>query len=178
MAEVEVRTNLPELKRHLDRIGREMSAKVVRSATSAAARIFRKYAQLLAPVLKDENKRKGRVAGALKKNMFIRRSKASTSGKEHYFVGFRRGKSALRKGSDTFYGTFLEGGWIARGPGKRLRGGKRSKALQRSQATGQRYQYAFLAPAFTRGKGEALAKFFAIADKRIQKISQEKTPKL
>lgn len=181
MAEVEVRTNLPELKSHLDRIGREMSSKVIRSATSAAARIFKKYAQLYVPVLKDKNKRKGRVAGALKKNIYIRRSRDSTTGREHYFIGFRRGKAAQKKGSDTYYGTFLEGGWIPQSKGRALRGGDRSKKLQRQQLLAKgalRFEYPFLAPAFTRGRTEALAKFFATADRRIAKISQEKTPKL
>ncbi len=175
MAEVEVRSNLPELKRHLDRIGREMSSKVVRAATAAAARIFRKYAQQFAPVLKPQNARKDRVAGQLKRNLFIRRSRDSTSGREHYFIGFRRGKAAGKKGRDAFYGLFLEGGWTPRGPGKRLRGGRRTKALARATGAGKKAEYPFLAPAFTRGKTEALNRFFFIADRRIQKISQEKT---
>lgn len=179
LAEVEIRTNLPELKRHLNSIGKQFADRVVRSATAAAARVFKRNAEALAPVLKPENARKNRIVGALKKNMFIRRSKERTSGKEHYFVGFRRGKQAAKRAKDTFYGTFLEGGWVARGPGRGLRGGKRSKALQRGRAAAAgavRYQYPFLAPAFTRGKDEALRKFFQTAERRIAKISQERTP--
>jgi hypothetical protein len=181
-SEINVASNLPDLKRHLSGIGRDMSAKVVRAATAAAARVFRRIAAQLVPVLKPENKRKGRVAGALKANIYIRRSKDAANGKEHYFVGFRQGRGrgkirgALR--SDTFYGKFLEGGWMPRGKGNKITGGRRRATQQRvaSRSAGAAVvQYPFLLPAFQRGRNEALSKFFAIADTRIAKLNDEKT---
>lgn len=175
MAEVEVTSNLPELKSHLDRIGKEFAGRVMRNATAAAARVFRTRAANLAPVLQKPAPR--RTAGTLRRAMVIKRSKDRTSGREHYFVGFRRGRDAAKKGRDAFYGYFLEAGWKPRGPGKKLRGGNRSRALQRRSSAGQEImQYRFLRPAFESGKSEALAKFFAAADKNIARLSAQRTP--
>ena len=180
--EIDVHSNLPELKSHLTAIGQKMSSSVVRAATTAAARVFKRIAQQLAPVLKPSNASPRRVAGALKRNMYIRRSKDSTTGREHYFVGFRQGKGRGKsKGvvrTDTFYGKLLEGGWMPRGPGRKLTGGRRKRTAERVAARSAGHpqvSYPFLQPAFTRGRTEALSRFFAIADKRIAKLSQEKT---
>lgn len=174
MAEVEIKSNLPELKSHLTRIGRELSSKVIRSATNAAAQVIKRKAISLAPVLQVPDKR--RIAGALKRNIYVRRSKDRTTGREHYYVGFRVGKSRGKtKHADTFYGYFLEGGWIPRSPGRARRGGNRSRAAQRASDSGVRKQFPFLKPAFEATRNEAIAKFFATAERRIAKISAEKT---
>ena len=176
MAEIEIRTNLPELKSHLNAIGKQFASKVMRGATAAAARVFKKSAQLFAPVLRTPDKR--RTPGALQRGIYIKRSKDSTSGREHYFVGFRRGKAAAKKGRDAFYGYFLERGWVPRGPGQRVKGGRRTRALQRTKSAHlQITKYKFIEPAFEKSRSEALDRFFKIADKGIAKINAEKTPK-
>lgn len=175
---VTIKTNLPQLKAHLARIGKEFEAKAVRQATYAAAAIFRREVQARAPVLKQATKQ--RVPGTLRRAIYIKRSRDRTSGREHYFVGVRQGAKAAKKGRDAFYWRFLETGWTPRGPGQRLKGGVRSRALQlsRSRAAGGKVvRYPFIAPAYNSSKEQALQAFYTRADKAVAKFSSERTPK-
>jgi hypothetical protein len=94
---------------------------------------------------------------------------------ERYVVGARSGRKAGAKGRDAFYWRFLEGGWIPRGQGQRLRGGTRRRALERERLLkggARRVAYPFLAPAFASGQGAAVAAFYAKIEQRIARESQ------
>jgi HK97 gp10 family phage protein len=160
MRDVVVRSNLPEFKRQLDTIKVDMQRRAVRRATAAVGRIFRNEAKRISPVL--QTMRKHRVMGALRKNIIVKRSRYQRVGAERYFVGVRSGKVSQRASGDPFYWRFLEGGWMPRGAGRRLKGGNRSRALQRSRsrsAGGSFVQFPFLAPAFNSKRTEALQAF-------------------
>lgn len=174
---VEIRSNLPELRAHLSKIANDLEKKVIRQATAASAAVFRKYVRKSAPVLRQSTK--WRTSGTLKKAIYITRSKHREDGLEHYYLNVRKGSKAAAKNQDAFYWVFLEHGWIPRGPGKALRGGKRSKALQRERnlkAGATKVQFPFIKPGFDAGKEEALDAFFTRAMKGIEKYRSEKTP--
>lgn len=175
MNEVEVRTNLPEYSAKLRAFGKDFERRTVRSATAKAAGVFKRLAIAKAPV----------KTGRLKRAMYVKRSKRSTSGAEHYFISFRQGKrfqALKRKGGsinlDAYYGRFLEGGWMPRGPGAKLRGGRRSVALQRSRnraaGAAEITAYRFLRPAFASGRTEALRVFYARIQSAIDKENQKR----
>jgi HK97 gp10 family phage protein len=176
MANIEVRTNLPDFTRQIIAFGRDFERKTVRSATAAAAGVFKKLAIAKAPV----------DSGLLKRAMYRKRSRRSTRGAEQYFVGFRQGKAQqnakVYKGFtgnlDAYHGRFLEYGWVPRGPGKKLRGGRRSVALQRERAlaagAAKITKYRFMHPAFERGRDEALRVFFARIEQRIDRENRKR----
>lgn len=171
---IALRFNLPAFKAQLKALGVDLERKIVRSGVAAAAMVFRKQVIALAPVLKAP--KKGRVPGLLKKAVYTKRSRDSKNGLEHYFVGIRQGKAAQkRKGGslDAFYWRWVEQGHLARGPGSGLKGGKRSRSLQRARLTasgaGSIPAYPFLRPAFNRGQREALDAFNARIQARIDK---------
>ena len=174
MAEnVRIVTNLPDFKAQLRTLGLDFERRVFRAGTNAAAQVFKKLAIQHAPVLKEP--RKDRVPGLLRRAIYVKRSRARTAGREHYFVGVRQGKSARRRRGgnlDAFYWRFLEDprGHLARGPGQRLRGGRRRVALERERlrARAKRVKpYPFLAPAFQQGQDAALRAFNDRVQKRI-----------
>lgn len=175
MLDLNIKHNLPDFKAQMKRFGVDFERRTVRSATLASANVFKKLAIAEAPILKNPDAR--RVAGTLKKSIYVVRSKRSTRGAERYTVGFRKGRKAGKTGRDAFYGRFLELGWVPRGPGKKLRGGVRSRALQRSRnlagGAGKITQYKFITPAFNRGKSAALATFTKRISLRIAKESKK-----
>jgi HK97 gp10 family phage protein len=179
MADVEIRTNLPELKSRLDRFGAKMAG-IVGYATRQSGLIFVRAARALAPSLQEKNKRKDRVPGTLKRNIFVAKSKRDKrKGIAHYIVGvraFEKGaKSSIKRG-DAFYWRFLEYGWMPRGPGRRLRGGERSRQYHRAKNKSYgavTVKYPFLGPAFKTARENALRKFFDAADARIIAAAKE-----
>lgn len=174
MLELNVKHNLPDFKAQLKRFGVDFERRTVRSATLAAANVFKKLVIAEAPVLKKPDRR--RVAGTLKKSIYVVRSKKSTRGAERYVVGFRKGRKAAKTGRDAFYGRFLELGWIPRGPGAKLRGGVRSRKLQRSRnlaGGATKRQFPFIQPGFQRGKSAALNAFTKRIATRIAKESRK-----
>lgn len=172
MLELNVKHNLPDFKAQLARFGVDFERRTVRSATLAAANVFKKLVIAEAPVLRKPSGK--RISGALRKSIYVARSKRSTKGAERYVVSFRKGRKAAKSGRDAFYGRFLELGWVPRGPGKRLLGGVRSRALQRTRSTSAKItQYKFISPAFQRGKSAALAVFTRRIETRIAKESKK-----
>lgn len=156
---VDVKVDLPDFRRQMAEVGKRMSTRVTRNAVRAAASVFRRFARDKAPVLKTVAK--NRVPGALKRNIDIRRGRSRDSGVIGLNVGVRVGKSTKGRGVP-FYWSWLEGGWIPRGRGKGIKGGDRSKALQRRRLIAggaRRRQFPFLAPAFTAGQGGAVQAF-------------------
>jgi HK97 gp10 family phage protein len=171
---VTVRTNLPDFKRQIDALGRKFGPKVARPASAAAAAVFRKAVRAQAP----------RASGRLKRAVYIRREKDSRAGREHYLVGIKSGPRARaikrKRGTvnlDAYYWRFLEGGWIPRGPGQRLSGGRNARALARRRALAggaRTVRHPFIAPAFRSAREEALRVFYAKAGAAVTKLGKEK----
>lgn len=173
---VNVRTNLPDFRRQLAEVDRKTRTKVVRAALRAAGSIFRKHVRTAAPVLKRPEQH--RVAGALKAAIYVGRARRSAPGNERFFVAVRSGKKYAKKGKgDPFYWRFLEAGWIPRGPGQKLKGGERSRALQRKRlrASGAKtVRYPFFEPGFKSGGQEALNAFNARMDRDFTALFRRK----
>lgn len=168
--------DIPAFAAQLRAFGNDFSRLALRAATNAAAQIYKKAAIAKAPILQGfTNKR--RVPGTLKRAIYVVRARDSKVGFEHYQVSFRSGKKGT-KGRDAFYGRFLEAGWVPRGRGKGLKGGKRSKALQRSRniAAGATKitKYRFLDPVFGPSTSAAIAAFNAKIQQRLDKENAKK----
>jgi HK97 gp10 family phage protein len=180
---IEIKTNLPALKQQLAKFNLEFEQKVMRQATASAIGVFRRRVKALAPVLKE--RRKKRMAGTLQRAIYIKRSRDRSSGREHYFLGVRGGRKTKKNEPAAFhflafYWRWLEAGWYPRGRGRKLRGGDRSRALQRERnaARGaQKRKFPFIKPGFESGKGAALKAFYRRAETAIRKFSAEKTPR-
>jgi hypothetical protein len=161
MSDVALRVNIADFRRDLQALGDRVTRRVVRNAVVASARALVPIARSQAPILKSQDKR--RTPGALRRAIYAGRPKAdgqSVSAR----VSVRGKPQKNRKGrvADAFYWRFLEGGWTPRGPGKRLRGGTRRRALERRRnaAAGARsYRFPFLAPAFERAQSQMLRIF-------------------
>jgi HK97 gp10 family phage protein len=167
---VTVKFNLPDFRRQLQEVGRRVERRVTVRAVGAAARVFRDDARRTAPVLKEP--RPGRVAGALRRAIYAGRSKFQKRGTVRFFVGVRAAKKARKTARDPFYWRFLEGGWIPRGAGRALRGGNRSKALQRKRAISsgaRKVAYPFLKPAFDRSQQRAVQAFSQTMEERLER---------
>lgn len=162
---VTVKVNIPDFKRQLLALGQRMEKNIVRRGVRAAGAVFVAEARRRAPVLREP--RKGRVAGALQRA--IRSvSRRGERGVVKQSVGVLATRAQAKSGVDPFYWRFLEGGWLPRGPGRRLKGGKRRRALERERAIaggGRIVSYPFLKPAFESTGSRALAAFNqAVAD--------------
>lgn len=174
---IEVKADIPDFKRQLDAFGRDFELKTIRAATAAAGQVYKKAVIALVPVLVPRagndgpsNRQGKRIAGQLKRSIYLVRAKDSTTGRIHYVVSFRKGKAG--QDSDTFYGRFLERGWIPRG--KRAVGGRRARALrQRNEAHNKITKYAFIVPAFKNVGNAALDVFNRIITERIEKENRE-----
>lgn len=157
-----VTVNLPDFRRQLAEVEKRTRLRVTRNAVRAAASVFRRFARDRAPVLKATGKfNRHRVPGALKRNIDIRQVRSRERGVVGLNVGVRVGKSTKGRGVP-FYWRWLEGGWIPRGRGQGIKGGDRSKALQRRRLIAggaKRRQFPFLAPAFAAGQGAAVQAF-------------------
>jgi HK97 gp10 family phage protein len=165
-----VTMNLPDFRRQLRELGERVEKRVVRNATRAAARVFRDAARAEAPVLAEPNPR--RVAGALRRGIYAGPSKVRRGrGIVAFYVGVRASKTARKTARDPFYWRFLEAGWIPRGPGQRIQGGTRRKALERTRTAGRRIARPFLATAFRRAQGAAVAAFNARIESELATLS-------
>lgn len=175
MSDISLRTNIKDFNADLRALGDRITKRVVRSAVAAGARVIVPIARRLAPVLKNP-KEKRRVPGTLRDGIYAQRVKPIDGGLSAG-VSVRSPRSArFRKRAGLqfpFYWRFLEGGWIPRGPGKRLRGGDRRKREQRAASPGGRRQFPFLAPALKEGQPAVLRKFDEVMTKGIAR-EQEK----
>jgi hypothetical protein len=176
---VTVTTNLPDFKRQMRELGQDFERKVFRAGTAAAAGVFKKQGISEAPVLKRP--KKGAVYGLLRRAIYVKRARAP-SGTERYFVGVRQGKRARgRKGGslDAYYWRWVHEGHLARGPGSKIKGGRRRSALERRRlgASGAKRVPGnpFLARAFAQGKDAALKAFTDRVTKRIDQENRKRT---
>jgi hypothetical protein len=169
--------NLPDFKRQMAQLGKDMIP-VIRAASRAAASVFAKAIRRFAP--KD--------SGRLRRAVVIKTMRKVPPGQLGHIVGIRQGKSQQRlqrkrKGKatsvnlDAFYWRFLEGGWYPRRPKDALRGGRKTKSLQarRAGARGERKIFKkFIEPAFQGNTGQALSAFYAAVDKGVTKLQAKK----
>lgn len=169
---------LPEFSARLRALGQDMERKIVRAGALAAGVVFRNQARELAPTLKLNTRRKDRVPGALKKSIYATRSKSkSRPGLETIVVAGRTGKKGAKKQSaSAFYWRFVEDGHLARGPGGKLKGGNRSRELQRSRlkASGAKFvpPVAYLRRAFQTKQDQAISAFNKRIEARIAKAQK------
>lgn len=180
MSDVNVRTNLPDFNLRLARLSADFQQKIVKSAVGAAGTVYKKLAIANAPILNSlrySRKKDPRIPGLLRKAIYSTRSRSQSGpGVETDVVSFSRGKKAAAKGLDAFYGKFLESGWIPRGPGQKLKGGSRSRALQRARnfaGGAKKYRYPFLEKAFQQGGAAAIQAFTIRIAKRIDQANQK-----
>lgn len=177
MLEIDLKPNLPDFSKQLARFSSDFQKRAVRSATKAGGNVLKKFAIKFAPELQkpDTRKKNPRVAGDLKRAIYSGRSKRKSSyGVEDVQVSFRAALQTTRAGKikgGALYGRFLEAGWLPRGPGQKIRGGKHSRALARSRSLSggakSVTKYKFLAPAFNIGHTAALDAFEIRIEKRI-----------
>lgn len=157
---VTVKVNLPDFRRQLAEVERRMRTRIVRSALRAAGNTFAKSARQKAPMLEKFTRQ--RMPGALRRAIYVGRGRSGRD-RVRFFVYVRSGKGYAKKGrGDPFYWKFLEGGWIPRGPGRKLSGGQRLRSLKRSraiQAGAQVKRFPFFKPAFDEAGGRALTNF-------------------
>jgi HK97 gp10 family phage protein len=175
MNEVRVVTNLPDFKRQLRDVAEDMQLRATRNATAAAAAVFRAAVRRNAAAPKSteqvgKRQRTGNLARAVRM-AFSRRN--SNRGKVSFVVGIPA-RRARKGGTDAFYWRFLEGGWIPRGRGQALRGGRRTKALLRSRQGGGQVQYPFIRPAFQQAGPRALAAFNQRMAREVERIQRTK----
>jgi HK97 gp10 family phage protein len=157
---VKIKIDIPDFTRQLRELSAKVEKRAVRNATRAAARVFRDAARAAAPVLREPDGR--RVAGALRAGIIAAPSKVNRGrGVVAFYVGVKASKVRRGTARDPFYWRFLEGGWIPRGPGQRLGGGTNRKTLERRRSARRRIAVPFLAPAFRRAQGAAVAAFNA-----------------
>lgn len=169
---------IPQFAARLRALSDDMQKKVIRSAEMAAAVIFRNSARINAPT-SATSKNRGASPGLLKKSIYAGRSKTrSKPGLETYTVGARKGKKTTRKNVvGAFYWRWVEGGHLVRGAGKRLKGGDRTRALQRERlkAAGAKFipPVYFIRRAFQSNQSAALAAFNKRIEARIKKAQKD-----
>ena len=73
-----------------------------------------------------------------------------------------------------FYWVFLEGGWLPRGPGQRISGGRWKKARVRAELSHTRVQVPFIEPAFKSSQGAVVAAFNAGVERRLADLQSVK----
>lgn len=167
---------LPEFKSRLQALGYDMERRVIRSGALAAGSVFKKGAASKAPILKVPTRR--RITGALKKGIYAGRSRTkSKPGLEVVVVGVRAGGKLSKSSRDPYYWRWVEDGHLARGPGQKIKGGKRRAALERSRlkASGAKFVpgFHFLRGAFAQNQASALRAFSSRIEARIQKANVE-----
>ncbi len=163
-------SNLPDFKRQMAGVRLDLQGKAVRRATAAAAGVLRATAAREAAAPKATPPARLRTGTLARAVYMTRNRRASTKGAERYIVGVRSGRRAAKSNKDAFYARFLEGGWIPRGPGQRIRGGRRRKALERRRLSSKRVQYPFMAPAFRAGQARAIEVFVQRMEREVQRI--------
>lgn len=185
-----VKADIPDFRRQMKEVGEKMSKRVVRAGLKAGADVLKKEAQSRAPVLRNLISKR-RTPGLLKSSIYTGSGRTQDRSTVRYFVAVRSRRRVLklaagrakRKGvafdaaavNDPFYWRFLEAGWVPRGPGRKLIGGKRLRALKlkRNIAAGaRRYRYPFLDPAFRAGGGAALAAFNRTVESEFTQLAR------
>lgn len=163
-------SNLPDFKRQMAHVSLELQGKAVRRATAAAAGALRAEGVRGAAAPKATPAARPRTGTLVRAVYMTRNRRTSTKGAERYLVGVRQGRKAARTGRDAFYARWLEGGWIPRGPGQRIRGGARRKALERSRLAGRRVAYPFFQDRMKAGSSRAVEAFIRRLDREVKRL--------
>ncbi len=168
---IQIEHNLPQFHRDLAKMQRRVGTRAVRRSVSAAARVLRRSVRQAAPVR----------SGTLRRAIFSKRSRRSNRTNEIAYVSVHSGAKFGRlrksgKNRDAFYWPWVEAGHLARGPGSRISGGRRTKELKRSRlrSSGAKQVAArpFLAPGFRSGQAGALAEFNRTMATQIAEIDR------
>lgn len=167
---VTIRTNLPEVRAELLRLGVDTIPKILRGATASATGVFKKLAIANAPY------RSGRLRRAI---YMVRIREESGKGAEVYRIGVRSGKKQQKNNRDAFYWRWVEEGYWRRAPGSNLDRGKHTIRLQRkrdrlsgraTRVEGQEY----LARAFREGNAAAIKRFYDVVERRIARENKKR----
>ncbi len=163
---VTIRTNLPDVSKQLRELGVKVSKRLVRASTAAAGQVIAKQVRIAIAATTV------RRSGVLARSVFVARSRRQTPGSETYRISVRAGRTARRSKSrsgvvttlDAYYWYWVDQGHLARGPGQKIRGGQRTRALQRARlrAAGARFVPGreFMKRGFQAGKGPAVEAFY------------------
>jgi HK97 gp10 family phage protein len=152
--DVECKTNEPEFRRYIKKLGAD-APKAIDTAVRAAAYVFRNAIKARAP----------RRTGLLQSKVFTKRTKRTTNTTIDYMVAVYSGSAVKSRsgrggkaGKGAFYWYFLERGFHPRG-GKRL-----VPARQ------------FVTQAYNANRGAAEAKFNSTLDDEFKKLSNVTLP--
>jgi len=171
---ISIKVDASRFARELKSFGKEFEIKAVNAGTRVAATIFKKAVIDKAPRLAYGTK--WRVSGQLQKAVYAKKSKRSTSGAIRYYVGIRASRKDQKKKRDAFYWYFLEHGWQPRGRKGKLKGGERSRALQRKRnlaAGGKQVRYQFIEPAFRAAQAKATQAFEKTITRYLAKANKK-----
>jgi hypothetical protein len=170
---ITVRTNLPDFKRQLNAIRFDLQKRGVANANRAAVKVVRGQAETNAPI------RTGRLKRAIWAGRNRRISKPGTEVATLAVYQKDKTRNSKRKGRSVtqgaFYWYFLEGGWIPRGPGQKIRGGTRRRALERERlikAGAKRVQFPFLANALRTKQQGAIDAFNKSLQRSIDRYNR------
>ena len=179
---ITIRTNLPEFKAKLKTISKDFEKKAVRSANRAAAAVFQKIAKAEAPIRNPRQRKYVSGAlippGVLKASIGVVTKKAKPGTVLNMVIPrsgrrTRKGKSSVAS-RDAYYWAWVEQGHVIAPGRKRIAGGTRRRALERTRlkAAGRMTKAnPYLRRAFTKGQGRAVDAFYAQLDKAFKKYS-------
>jgi len=168
-----VEVDLPDFRRQLAEIEKRVRTRVVRGATRDAARVAQRAVKSAAPVLRKADPR--RVPGRLRESIVISNRRAPRGVIAFAIVPRARKATKRRAAADLpFYWVFLEGGWVPRGPGQRITGGRWKKARVRAELSHARVRVPFIEPAFKSSQGSVIAAFNSGVERRLSELQTVK----
>ena len=173
---ITIRTNLPDVSRKLRELGTTLSKRLVRASTAAAAQTLAKQVRIAITATTV------RRSGVLARSVFIARRRRQAQGTETYRIGIRAGRTARRSKSrsgaittlDAYYWYWVDQGHLKRGPGRRISGGKRMRALTRARlrqgGAGFVEGRHFMKRGFQAGQGPAVDAFYRRFERDFPKV--------
>jgi hypothetical protein len=182
---VTITTNLPDFRRQLKELKAQMTP-IASFANRAGANEFRKAVRKFSRLGgAHPDRRTGRLSAAV----VVKRARRVPGGEVMHIVGIRQGKSqqrikrrrksgATEVNLDAYYWRFLEQGFYPRKPGTALRGGRRTKALQRDRAKARgeaKITRSFLLPAFHAASASVLRVHAAALEKAFADAAKKET---
>ena len=180
----EIIQGLGELKANFAKLAQGMETRISRAMVVAGGQLLKKEAKALA-LGYGYNK-----TGALVKNIAIKREPSAPAGTAQYHLGVRHGRNLTKKqkttgklkvrggrirvADDPFYWRFLEFGWIPRGRGQALKGGKRKKDAQRARDAGRKIAgRSFIGKALENKRNEAIDAMGARLQRELDKAAKK-----
>lgn len=168
-----IKVDLPDFRRQLAELEKRVRTRVVRGAVRDTARAFQRAAKARAPVLRKSDPR--RIPGRLRDSIVITAQRGRRGVVAFTVVPRARKATKRRAAADVpFYWVFLEGGWIPRGPGQRITGGRLRKARARAELSHARVQVPFIEPTFRATQGALVTTFNAGIERRLAELQAVK----